>query len=128
MSRTVPLSFRGRNIWVWDSSLTAWLVAFVELVAEESMEDQARLARFVSSARVVATVGDFALDIDKDVPQSDVDLFVRLAASASTRVRATGSIDWATLAEKSLADAEHPNLGRLGTPRNEASSADVASV
>ena len=127
MSRTKAVTFCGRNIWVWDSSLAAWLVTLIDVLTEQPEEVRHRLGALLSEGRVVASIQDIGLDLDRCVPQDDTTMFVGLAAAASERIRAAGPIDWAALSARSLSTEDQPDLPPLGR-RGSPTAADVASV
>lgn len=127
VSKTKSVNFCGRNIWVWDSSLAAWLVTFIDVLAEEPQEVRDRLASLMREGRAVASIADIGLDLDRYVSQDDTTMFVRLATAASERIRAAGPIDWAALSTRSLSNEDRPDLPPLRM-RGSPTAADVASV
>ena len=124
MSKTVGCTFLGRNIWVYDTALAAWLVALIDQV-EADPDLRERFGALVDAARRTAALGgDSVFDPEDHLDPGDVRAFVDLAGAVSGSIMAAGPIDWERLAKRQVLDDMRPAI-RLG---HVPSLADVASV
>ena len=93
MSRTVPVSFGTRNLWIYDQSLAVWLVRFIEHVATLDGGSAQPLARLVGDAPCHAALGAIQhLPLDEYVADENLGAFVTAAGEVSRQIRAAGPI------------------------------------
>jgi hypothetical protein len=126
LSRSASFEFRGRKLWIYDTALAAWLVAFIDHVATLDAARARPLADLVHQFRVHAVaLGDFHLEPERFLAADALDGFVAAAARASQLVRARG-IDWSRFYTRPVMDDSPPggDRGPSGRPTPE----DVASI
>ena len=93
MSRTISVEFSDRHAWFYDESLAIWLSRFIQRAEAFGLVDEGPLARFVDTARRLATIGDQHADLDELLAPESCELFVTLANEVTDDVREAGSID-----------------------------------
>lgn len=93
MSSTKSVRVRGQVVWVCDNSHDVVVAHMVE-AAERRYGDRgpAWLAPAVADWRVVASIGDLALDIPDDWPEPRYEAVARLVEAAGDRVRQHGDL------------------------------------
>jgi hypothetical protein len=106
MSKTTPVTFRGRGFWAFDVSLSILLAELIDL-AEGLGPDQRPpwLAGALPTLRVHAIVGaDFQFSPDLGLEDGQLDGLVALFAEASRRLRLRRTVTAAEAAQWRVLD------------------------
>jgi hypothetical protein len=128
VSETVACEFRGRTIWIYDTALSAWLIALIDHVSERGDQVAERLATTVEQARRTAVLGsDTVFDPDSGLDPDAASVFIAIAAEVSERLRDSGGIDWQVLARRPVFHglSPKPRWGFLPTVEDVASVGDT---
>ena len=91
VSKTKPVGFGGREIWVYDASLSLVLAEVIRDV--ETMPEEDRPAWWPAieeDLRIQAVISDFYLDLDLGLDAAQREELARLLDAAADRVSARG--------------------------------------
>src|SRR5579862_3408745 len=108
MSKTQSIAFGGRHLWAFDASLAVWLAWFVLEWERRDRKHMASLESFVAQARLVATIGDYGLDLDALLGPLAIEPFTAIARDVTQQIRVGGPISAASVAAIHLLDGMAP--------------------
>jgi hypothetical protein len=106
MSRTASVSFRERNLWAYDVSLSILLAELINVISELDLAKRPRwLSELLPDLRRHAILGANAhLDLDLGLSESEREHLLVLIAKASQRLRERETITAAEAAAWQLLD------------------------
>jgi hypothetical protein len=106
MSRTASVSFRERNLWAYDVSLSILLAELIDVIRDLDRGRCPRwLADLLPDLRCHAVVGaDLHLDLDLGLTDPQRDYLLTLVAEASRRLRERETITAAEAADWEVLD------------------------
>ncbi len=106
MSKTASISFRGRNLWAFDVSLSVLFAELINVIGDRSPGQRREwLADLLPDLRVHAVVGaDFHLDLDLGLTDRQRSHLLTLMAEASQRLRERRTISAAQAAAWEVRD------------------------
>src|ERR1700735_4664039 len=89
MSRTASVSFRERNLWAYDVSLSILLAELINVISDVDLAKRPRwLSELLPDLRRHAILGANAhLDLDLGLSQPELERLLVLIAQASRRLR-----------------------------------------
>jgi hypothetical protein len=106
MSKTASVSFRERNLWAYDVSLSILLAELINVITDlDPGQYQGWLADLLPDLRRHAVVGaDFHLDLDLGLTDPQRDHLLTLIAAATERLRQRETITAAEAADWEVLD------------------------
>ncbi len=117
MSKTASVSFRERNLWAYDVSLSILLAELINVITDLDPGQYLRwLADLLPDLRRHAVVGaDFHLDLDLGLTDPQRDHLLTLIAAAAERLRQRETITAAQAADWEVLDG-HTVIWRSAPP------------